>query len=282
MTRHAPFFGLFLVLLVSCKPEGAVPAYLQLGATQVVSEGGQPVSSKITDIWVYLNDQPVGVWEPGSRVPLIGEGPSRLKLVAGVRKDGITDQRIQYPYYATWEQQVQLVPEQTVTVAPVFQYYPELDQWLADLETGVRFDTLDCTATMTTVASDGTLVGSGARIGRIELDAAHPLYRGVSSGDPFYGVPVDAFLEVDYRSSTPVLFGARYAQSGVPTMVAYANAVPTAQGDGSMPWNKIYLNLGSPMSVLGVSDKRIYLQAELPAGAGSAVVELDNIKLVWR
>lgn len=282
MTRQAPILGLFLVCLTSCKPEGAVPAYLQLGPAQAVDAGGQPVSSKITDVWVYLNDQPVGVWEPGSRVPLIGEGPSNLKLVAGVRKDGITDQRIQYPYYATWEQQVELVPEQTVTVAPVFQYYPELEQWLADFETGVRFDTLDCTATMTTVASDGTLVGSGDRIGRIELDPAHALYRGVSSGDPFYSVPEGAFLEVDYRSTAPVLFGTRFSQSGVPTMVAYAYAVPTVQADGSMPWNKIYLNLGAPMSVQGVSDKRFYLQAELPAGAGSAVVELDNIKLVWR
>lgn len=284
MTRYLPSFGLLIVLLASCGKDGAVPAYVQLGPATVIADGGQPASSKITDVWVYLNDQPVGVWEPGSRIPLIGSGTATLKFIAGVRKDGVTDQRIQYPYYATAQQQVQLVPEQAVELAPVFQYYSGLNYWLADFETGVRFDTLDCTALLNPVPGDGTLVGEGSRIGRIELDTEHAIYRGVSSGDPFYAVPANAFLEVDYRSTTPVLFGVKQNQpgTGTPVVAGYVYASPTVQGDGTLPWNKIYINIGTPMSTGGTTDKRIYMEARLPEGATSAVVEVDNIKLVRR
>lgn len=280
MTRDLLCFGLLTLLLASCEKDGATPAYVQLGAPSVLADGGQPATSKITDIWVYLNDQPVGVWEPGSRIPLIGTGTRSLKMIAGVRKDGVTDQRIQYPFYATWQQTVDLVPEGSVEISPVFQYFPDLDYWLADFETGVRFDTLDCTAVLTPVPGDGTLTGEGTRIGRVELDTGHPLYRGVSSGDPFYAVAKNAFLEVDYRSSAPLLFGVDLTQSGQESLVAYAYAAPTVQGDGSMPWNKIYINLGAPLSTPGATNKRIYMEAQLPEGATSAVVELDNIKLV--
>ena len=198
-----------------------------------------------------------------------------------IRNNGSTDDRIQYPYYATWEQQVDLVPEQSVSYAPEFHYYGGLSYWLADFESGVRFDTSNCTAVMLPVPGDGTLVGEQTRVGRIELDADHSLYLGVSSGDPFYSTSPNAFLEVDYRSDVPLLFGVKYTAGSTnqPYEVGYAYAAPTSHDGSSWPWNKIYINIGTPMSVAG-SDMRFYIRAELPEGSTSASVELDNIKLV--
>lgn len=280
MTRPLLYCGLSVLLLASCAKDGATPAYLQLGIPTAVTEGGQAASCKVTDCWVYLNDQPVGVWEPGSRIPLIGSGSARLKVIAGIRKDGVTDQRIQYPYYATWEQQVELVPEQAVSYSPAFHYYDGLSYWLADFEAGVRFDTSNCTAVMLPVPGDGTLVGEQTRVGRIQLDGDHPLYLGISSGDPFYGTDRNAFLEVDYRSDVELLFGTRSIIQGNLTETAYAYAAPTAHVGNDRPWNKIYINIGAPMSIPGTSDMRFFIRAELPSGTSSAEVEMDNIKLV--
>lgn len=279
MTRALPLVGLSLLLITACKKDGTVPAYIEVDPPVVVADNGQVASSKITDLWVYVNDQPAGVWQPGRRIPLIAEGSSTVKLIAGVRRNGITDDRIQYPFYATWQQQVHLVPEQTAQLSPEIHYFPNLEYWLADFNTGLRFDTVLCSATMQLVPSDGTLVDQGTQNGKITLDPDHSIYRGVSSGDAFTNTGNTAFLEMDYRSDTRLLIGVRYTYTSQVVEMAYVYALPTKQADGSMPWNKIYVDLAEPWSQPG-SDKRFYIKAELENGATAGVVEVDNIKLV--
>lgn len=280
MTRALPLVGLFVLLSTTCKKDGAVPSYLHFRTPKVVDGAGQEISSKITDLWVFVNDQPVGVWEPNRRVPAIAEGYTVVKVVAGVRRNGITDNRIQYPFYATWEQAVQLTPGQTLTLEPRFRYFDGLDQWLADFNTGLRFDTLDCTANLVLLPSDSTLVGQGTQYGHISLDEEHAMYRGVSGGDAFTGIGNRAFLELDYRSDTRLLIGVRYTLQGVQHEEPYVYAKATKTADGSMPWNKIYVDLAEPWAVNGALDKRFYIRAELENGATSGVVDVDNIKLV--
>lgn len=278
--RTLILLGLCLAVLAACKKEGAVPAYLELDQPVVVAANGQPVSSKITDAWVYVNDQPVGVWEPGKQIPVIAKGASRVKVIAGVRKNGITDSRIQYPFYETWQQQVDLVQGQTTVVHPQVRYYDNLTYWLADFDTGVRFDTLECTATMAIVPSDSTLTGQGHGNGHISLDIDHPMYYGVSSGDPFTNTGSTAFLELDYRSNTRLLVGVRYSLAWAQQKEDIVYALPTDQGDGSMRWNKLYVDLAGPWNVPGAMNKRFFIKAELENGALTGSVDVDNIKLV--
>ncbi|MBS1942081.1 MAG: hypothetical protein JST38_14520 [Bacteroidetes bacterium] len=280
MTRALAITGLFLLFATACKKDGSIPSYLEVDQPVVVGSNGQIISSKITDLWVYVNDQPAGVWEPGKQVPLIASGPTTVKLIAGVRKNGIADDRIQYPFYETWQQQVNLVPEQTLAVQPQFHYYNNLTYWLSDFDTGLRFDTVDCTATMTIVPSDSTLVGQGTGNGRISLDGSHPLYRGLSSGDPFTGIGSTAFLEMDYRCDAPFQIGVRVTTQGNPSWATVVYLKATKLPDGSMPWNKVYIDLATPWNVPGAMDKRFFIQASLPDGAATATVDLDNIKLV--
>lgn len=280
MTRALPLLGLFLLVFAACKKDGAVPAYLEVDQPTVAGTNGQVISSKITDLWVYVNDQPAGVWEPGEPIPVIAEGPTSVKLIAGVRMNGITDDRIQYPFYQTWQQTLTLVPEQTTVVQPQFHYYDNLNYWLADFDTGLRFDTMDCTATMAIVPSDSTLAGQGLGNGHISLDGSHPVYRGLSSGDPFTGIGTTAFLEVDYRSDAPLTIGVYYTSMGVAYPADYVVAKATKLPDGSMPWNKIYIDMGTAWNLPGALDKRFYIEASLPSGATTATVDVDNIKLV--
>lgn len=280
MTRALAIPGLLLLILAACEKDGSIPSYLEVDAPVVSGSNGQVISSKITDLWVYVNDQPAGVWEPGKQVPLIADGPTSVKLIAGVRKNGIADDRIQYPFYETWQQQLNLVPEQTRVVQPQFHYYNNLIYWLADFDTGLRFDTVDCTATMTIVPSDSTLVGQGSGSGRIFLDASHPMYRGLSSGDPFTSIGGTAFLEMDYRCDAPFQVGVRVTVQGTPSWATVVFLKATKLPDGSMPWNKVYIDLATPWNVAGAMDKRFFIQASLPDGTATATVDLDNVKLV--
>jgi len=280
MTRPFAFASLCILLLSACKKDGAIPAYVQLNVPVVEDANGHLVSSKITDLWVYLNDEPVGVWESGSHVPLIGAGTATLKVIAGVRNNGASNDRIQYPFYQTWQQTVNLVPEQTVNITPVFHYYDNAYFWLADFETGNRFDTSDCTATLVLVPSDSTLVGQGSHNGLIALDTDHSLYNGVSSGDPFYSTGPPAFLEMDYRSDTRIEVGVRYMYAGSLAQVTYAYLLATGNSGNVLPWNKVYIDLGTPWNQPGALDKRFYIRAKLENGATTGEVQVDNIKIV--
>lgn len=280
MTRALPLVGLLILLLAACKKDGAVPSYIQFRTPVVEDAPGHPVSSKITDLWVYVNDQPVGVWQPERRIPVIAAGSCNVKMIAGIRRNGITDNRIQYPFYATWEQTLQLVPGQVVPVEPVVRYFNDLNYWLDDFNSGHRLDTVNCNATLGLEPTDNTLIGQGSHYGRIILDTDHNLYRGVSSGDAFTGIGSKAYLEMDYRSDTRLLIGVRYTLQGVQYEVAYVYAKPTKAADGSMPWNKIYVDLAEPWNVSGALDKRFYIKAQLEGGATSGIVDVDNIKLV--
>src|SRR5690606_37829189 len=102
----------------------------------------------------------------------------------------------------------------------------------------------------------------------------------VSSGDPFTGTGQVAFLELDYRSDTRLLIGVTYTLFGSPQPLGHVYALPTKKADGSMPWNKLYVDLAEPWAVSGAMDKRFFIKAELENGATSGVVEVDNIKLV--
>lgn len=280
MTRALPLVGLSVLLLIACKKDGAVPAYLQIRTPVVKDVGGQEISSKITDLWVFVNDQPVGVWEPNRRVPAIAEGGADIKIVAGVRRNGIVDDRVQYPFYATWQHQAFLTAGEAVTLDPEFRYFDGLDYWLADFNTGLRFDTLDCTASLVLMPTDSTLTGQGAQFGRILLDEDHAMYRGVTGGDPFTGIGSRAYLELDYRGDTRLLIGVRYTRLGVQYEVPYVYARATKVSEGNMPWNKIYVDLAEPWAIAGASDLRFYIKAELENGATTGVVDVDNIKLV--
>lgn len=282
MTRVLPLVGLSLLFATACKKDGAIPSYILFSTPVVVDASGHPVSSKITDLWVYVDDKPVGVWEPQRRIPVIAEGMAEVKLVAGIRRNGLVDDRVQYPFYSTWQQQVSLVKGQVATVDPQVRYFDGLDTWLADFNSGSRFDTVQCTATLVLLPSDSTLVDQGSQYGRISLGPGHDTYLGVSSGDAFTGTGSPVFLEMDYRSDTRVLVGVRYQLMGVQQQVGHVYLKPTKASDGSMPWNKIYIDLSEPWAVSAAVDKRFFLKAALENGATSGTVDVDNIKLVRR
>lgn len=284
LSRSAPLRivpVLLSVAISACKKDGGTPAYIQLTPAVVRAANGDTISSKITDLWVYVDDQPAGVWESGRRVPLLGSGTSNVKLIAGVRKDGVTNDRIQYPFYATWSQDLDLIPEQALTVAPVFRYFEGVDIWLQDFEAGFQLDTVDSKTDIVTVPADGSLVGQGDFSGSITLDTQHDVFKCLSAGDPFL-VPngTAAFLEMDYRSDTRMLVGVRYSVSGVPYEASYVYVAPTGTSTGNWAWNKIYIDLASPWGVTGAVEKRFFIRAQLENGATSGHIELDNVKLV--
>lgn len=277
------FVPLLLLSITSCKKEGGTPAFVRIIGPEVRNAAGtEVIPSAITDFWVYANDQPVGVWQADRRIPVLASGTTNIKVIAGVRKNGITDARIQYNFLETYSVDVALEEGKELTLEPVFRYYNDIATYEDFEETGVRFDFAAGDTSFVYVDADTADVISGERAGAIVLDAAHPTFVGVSIQDPPFNNGVQpAFLELDLRSDTRLLVGAQFELNGQEFIVPSVFLSPTAQNDGSMPWRHVYIDLGSLWGNGGSVERQFYFRAALENGATSARIVLDNIRVVY-
>ncbi len=282
MMRTLSVLACPLFLLSGCRKSDAVPAYLVIpavGLTATDAQGGS--TSRITDVWVSVNDKDLGVWELPARVPVIAEGPQRIRVAAGVKKNGAYDDRVQYPYYTAWQGTAELSPERSTTIDAQVQY-TGANIWAE------RFDEVGNLLNTTTdsdtslilynpdehpgVSRDGTTcAGFVLEPGREHIQ----LYTDQDFG-PAFG-PV--YLELDYRTNVNFTVGYTYVQSGTTVFEPRIVLVPTGSG-GNTVWNKVYIDVTTYFNVTSVSNRDFFIQADLPSGQASANVYLDNFKLV--
>ena len=85
--RHYIFFILIGIIFNSCSKadyEATVPAYISVPSitltTDYATQGS--ASSKITDAWVFVNDDLVGVYELPATFPVLKEGNQTVKVLS--------------------------------------------------------------------------------------------------------------------------------------------------------------------------------------------------------
>ncbi|MCB0794511.1 MAG: hypothetical protein KDB88_07210 [Flavobacteriales bacterium] len=284
MFRPATLGLMALCLMPSCKKGDKEPAYVQLGTVSVApaSAAEGTGSEKITDLWVFADDEALGVWESGSRVPVLREGTTNLQLIAGIWRNGVRDDRIQYPYYATWNQSVELSRLSTFRIDPTFEYFPNVSFWIEDFESiGYRFEK-DLGDTTMNVITDPSLVFEGNASGEIYVDEDHPFVRLITSETIDIQGNEPVFLELDHRNDHRFLIGTVTEAFGTVSITPYLFVAPTLRADGGMPWNKIYVDLSSLLNQPGAMNKKFYIEVQLQSGYTEGTIYVDNFKLVYR
>ena len=132
--RYIFLFGIVL-LLFSCKKFNGsqeIPAYLKIEpwtlTTNYDVEGA--ATEAITDAWVYVNGNYLGCYELKSHtdghyamVPILEKGEKTIHLYPGVKQNGRSSTRIQYPFYRPYKFGISLNPGEIQTVAPSTSYY---------------------------------------------------------------------------------------------------------------------------------------------------------------
>jgi hypothetical protein len=285
--------GLFVLQLYSCdiiNPAEEVPAYINVQSVDIqtnpITEGTS--NQKITEVWVTVDGIFLGAYTLPSTFPLIVEpGEHEIAFQAGIKDNGITSSPDIYPFFSVYETTVNLEPEQTVEIRPSFNYtaitsfafvenFEGGSQVFRDISLG-REDQF-------------ALVEEGAfengRSAKITLDNDNITFQAATIERYNNLVSInstDVYLEVNYKSDIPVVFG-----------VIGHTAGSTAEGQplfssGFLPsanWNKIYFNLSLIISQLRLDEYQVVFQAAIPLdeenqpSMETAEVWLDNIKLV--
>lgn len=273
-----------LSFLASCAKGDKVPAYIEIPSITAVATSGQGLAtSRITEAWVSVDESFVGVWELPARIPVLEEGGHRIDVVPGVKRNGLFDDRLQYPFYTTWTSTATFSREGTTALSPTVAYRSDALLWIEGFDdTFVRLNATDESDTtllrITPAEEPGLSFLQNTPCGAIRLDPSHPYIKVYSDEDfEVSGGPV--FLELDYRNDLLFTVGAMVNVEGTEASVPLVFLVPTRRSDGSMPWNKVYIDLSTVFNA-GVTQRDIYLEASLPSGSGSAEIYLDNLKLV--
>ena len=278
-------FGFFATLLLSsCElynPAEPIPAYIHIEkfnlTTDYITEGTN--SHKITDAWVYVDDQLIGCFELPATFPVITEGTHKVKIIAGIKVNGIASNRGQYPFYNPYEQDVNFEIGKAITLSPTVTYKSSTTfAFLEDFN--VSSLTLQTTqfsdSTIQEVVSPDPTVFEGAKsmIGFTDLTRFRFECATTDSFDlPQTGEPV--FLEFNYKCNHVLVVSIIARGTASTGQFTCLNLNPTTS------WKKAYIYL-TP----NVSGTFTALDYKMAWGfhnltLDSAAVMLDNIKLVY-
>jgi len=288
--RSASFiFIVFLVvpgiLLNSCdkfKGDQTVPAYISIDSIYLTTNLSQGSSSAaIVDAWVYLDDDLIGAFQLPATVPVLARGRHNLKILPGIKVNGIAATRENYPFFAEIEQQVELTEGEITSLGvQKTSYIPTtVFDLVEDFEgVSIAFDTTPRSDVPLLLTEPGSpLTFEGNHSGMVQMDTTNEFFECVNEKDfliPF--APV--FMEMNFRTNNVFVVGVYLY--GITTIqqvpIIYLN--PT--GD---QWKKIYINLTNSLNAYpGMQKFRIFISAIQYESVAEALLLFDNIKVVTR
>lgn len=266
-----------------------IPAYIKIDTilldTYYPEEGSS--SAKITDVWIYVNDNIVGVFELPAIFPVLAEGNQKLDIRAGIKLNGISSTRVPYPfYYPIVFEDFNFVPDSTIYINnPVTTYYPNLTfAWMEDFEDS-SISLEENPASDTTIQKtqpknnpEAFLTPTSQYSGVINLTKERPIFSAATYSSfamPRQGSP--CAMELNYKTNNYLTTGLLVRESS-----GYKK-IPLLILNHSEEWNKIYINLGPNLSLHPqASEFRVYFEAALDNDKTSSTIYLDNLKVIHR
>lgn len=310
--RFTLFFVLALLLslsFVSCRKfEGSqkVPSYIHIESIEVDSLTDYFVyganTHKITDAWVYVDDNLIGTYELPATFPVLKKGPHKVVIRGGIKVDGRSPARDMYPFYMPCEyKNLNLVEDSIVNLSPVVRYYPIGDlvnvAWMEDFENSNSLlpEAVSDTSVIRCTGSEAWLSVNSFWSGKVELppDSLDFSIATTDEFDFYKGMNgVLCMLEMDYNCNDTFFVGIQYYRDYTLETLPLVKVTPTDKThDKPQRWNKIYINIGHQMNYnSSASYFKIYFTSNLSTIydppyhpiSEPRYYYFDNLKLLYR
>jgi len=292
---YSYFIALLVVIagsLGSCnKFDGpqTIPAYLKIDTIyQYTNYNLQGENShNITDLWIYLDDQQIGVFEIPAMFPILADGKHKLEIRPGVKVNGISSTRAPYPMLKPIVfEEFDFHPDSIQELNNLtFKYYDNVTfAWIEDFEQSsitIQETSNSDTAIKRTLPSNNPeayLSNTSLHSGQINVTVDKPYYSGWSLFAyelPKLESPV--ILELDYKTDTYVTVGLFVHYPG-----GYESK-PLIVLNHSDEWKHIYINFTPTVSQhANAIDYKVHFEAGRETGSTKSNIYLDNIKLTYR
>jgi len=267
-------------------PTENIPSYIHIDSIALTTKNHPEYGSsshKITDAWIYVDDQLIGAFQLPATVPVLNSGTHTVTIKPGIKVNGIAGTRAIYPFYTTFTSSENLKTKSIITINPTLTYNSYTDfAWMENFEDGgISLIKTSVSDTIIKQTSDSTKVFEGNFSGIINLDANKSFFQCETASS--YGLPSGGdnpvFLEMNYKANQVFLVGL-FANNSITgevqrLEVLYIN--PTTN------WNKIYINLKTALEMTTISNPiyKVFVEAQYSSTVSTTEILLDNLKLVY-
>jgi len=284
--------------LFSCdviNPEEEEPSWLHIDSISLkknpdngADEGS--LSHDITDAWVFIDDEMIGIFELPATIPILAAGKHKLTVGPGIKVSTVSTLRDNYLFYEAFiDEEFELKKGEVIELNPVVRYRSEgqVYQYMVveDFEDlFLHFEAANGSqrGIRQTNAPDSVFEGTGSGLIRIsDQDTAVAIKTTENYVLPNLGKVV--YMELNYYTDFYVTLGVYVNNNGVQDQVKdYLTLRPTTDTDKK--WKKAYVALTSVISsATNPIDYYIYLNVNInDADRKNGVVMIDNVKLLYQ
>lgn len=281
------------IVLSSCnnfKGSQEIPAYIHIDTFLFTTNYGLEgaASHKITDAWLYIDDDIQGCYELPATIPVLERGNHRVTIIPGIKLNGISKTRTINPFYTPYIIENYKLEEKVIdTILPSTTYYP-IDEssivfkFKEDFERQVSLEeTADSDTTITRTERDAPenwndLENNSHYSGYVWLGDSTNYF--CIASEEFRDLPNQGnsiFLEIDYKCD-------EVFEVGLFAKISSVESIPLVYVNPSPTWNKIYINLGPNITDTQEAEYfKFYIAGKIDEGS-EAEYYFDNIKLVYR
>ena len=271
-----------VIILSSCdiiNPPEDVPTFIKIDTFKVIvkdiDQGA--ATHQITNCYLNVGGANVGIFQMPFEIPCLETGMQTVHIRPGIKLNGISASRIDYPFFKPYIIDFELRENETHLFAPETTYKEEcVFAWKENFEdAGLGINYADYSDT--TIISQNDVLRSGRYSGAIFVDEENALFDGFST--EFYELPQNGgpvLMELDYKNNNGFEIGMYFLEDGATEWFDLIYINP------SDVWKRIYVDVGSYTSNNPTVDKfrmgiRVFYELE---NNETGKVYLDNIKLI--
>ncbi len=274
--------GLFFTSCNKFEGPQTIPAYLKIDSlillTNYPTQGS--AAHEVVDVWIYVDDQQMGVFELPAEFPILASGKQKLEIRMGIKLNGISSTRVPYPFYQP------LIYED-------FEFFPDSTRDLGNIQTtyvdNMVFTWLEDFELYNSISIQETTI-SDTVIKQVSLEPTPEFrnYAGVISltdEKSYYSAFTFSSFELP-KQGTPVLLEMSFKTNNFLTVGLIPRGYdkqPLVILNESEEWNKIYINFGPKVTeYYNATDFLVYFETGKQSENTVAQIYLDNLKLVYR
>jgi hypothetical protein len=266
-----------------------IPAYVYVESINFVQrdparEGS--ASQKITDAWLSVDGQLLGVKETPMLVPVIlsdnGGNPNTISVRSGIDDNAQSSAKIDYSMLTRYVETRYLKPGQVDTIRAITRYDTSVTIILVDdfESTGGAFGTeIDGDTATKMVKVSGAEAFEGQYSGRLLVDTPH-LTVEVANNILFSNLQTLAqaspvYIEFNYKTDVAIEVGLIAHYSNGATRTFYKGGVNPRTG-----WSKAYFNLTNEVFAAAASSYTVVFKVANYSRLPSPKAYIDNVKLL--
>lgn len=289
------FVGLAMIASSSCSlldPKEPEPSWIRIDSFRLVDnpsvEEGH-LSHDISDAWVFVDDELVGIFELPAEIPILEEGTHNLLIGPGIKVSTVSTMRDNYLFYKGYTERVDLIPREKLPITPVTSYRDEGNNYtyrvVEDFEDGF----IDLSANVNTDAeikrtTDPSQVEYGLGAGIIPItDTTKAAWIRTSEDFVLPQLGKVIYLEVDYYTQYDLVIGVHLNRGALSDQNTNYLTLRASESE-EVEWKKAYVALTDVISsAQNLESCYIYFLPDIQTSSREeGIVLLDNIKLLYQ